>query len=1719
MRKLLPLFVVLFSPFYSHSQDFSNKGKDFWLGYGYHVRYVTGNPVNGQDMVLYFATDAATTITINIPAVGYTETIVAPANSIVESQPIPKSGTQDARLTAEGLYNTGIHVTSDKPVVAYAHIYNGNVSGATLLFPTNTLGKEYYSINYNQVSNEPSSNSFFFVVAADTGTTTVEITPTVTTQLHTANVPFIVSLTQGQIYNVMGELTGGSTGAYTGGDLTGSKIRSLSSGTISCKRIGVFSGSGKIKISCNSSNSSDNLFAQAFPKNAWGKKFLTTPTKNMDYNYFRVAVSDPTTVVKVNGVTQSGLVNNFYYDLPITNLPKMIEADKPIMVAQYITTANSCGNTVLGSDGDPEMIYLSPVEQTIDEVILNSTYHAAITQHWINIVIKANAANSVLLDGASVASSFVTHPADPTFKYAQISVAQGGHKIEADSGFNAIAYGYGNAESYGYNAGTNLKDLYTFIAPQNPLNISGISNIACACTPFYFTITYPFQPISLFWNFHSSTIPNVTINSPVPDSTFFINGKQVWQYKLPTPYTYCPAGDYPVSITAGTTSSEGCGNFQTRDDTLFVRNTPVTNFDWTSTGCVTDSVAFNDNTFYETGTYYYIWNWDFGDGTVSHLHFPKHKYATPGTYNVKFSIVTNIGCISDTLVKSITVTNNPLANFSVTSPLCSGKPITFNDLSTTQGGGNLANWYWDFGDGTLDTTTTNTGITHTYTSSGTEIASLVVGTVSGCKSSSFPLTFQVKPNPLVNFPLPGNICLPYQSAHFADASTIADGSSPVSWLWDFGEPASGAANQATTATANHLYSSTGPFTVNLQVTSNAGCVGNLSQIVNTVYPQPTASFTYNPENCLNDASHFTSTSNPQGNTITHWFWNFGDGTPVANGVVPDTSHVYGTVNNYIVKHWIITDKGCLSDTSSQTIVVNALPVPDFSFTAPACQSRLVTFTDHSATASGNIIKWIWNFGDGQTDTALSNAPLTHTYTSSGTYTVTLEVLTDKGCRSISPRTKIVIVNPPPVAGFISPLVCLSDAFAQFIDTSSIASGSTIASWSWNFGDPSSGINNTSNQQNPQHKYNDTGHYVATVIVTSNFGCIDTVAQSFTVNGSVPLANFTILNPANLCSNDTVSIKDGSTVDFGYITKVEIYWDNVGAPTVFQTDNSPAPGKIYQYLYPDFQAPATKSYTIRYRAYSGATCVNDLLQTVVVKASPKVQFNIIPSICLDANPYQITEAFEVGNTPLGSAQFSGTGVTNAGLFNPLVAGPGVHSIHYTFTSNAGCFDSASQVIKVWQPVVDSFTFSSPTCEGSNVTFTDHSISSEGTITDWIWNFGDGSNIEHHGVNPFTHTYVNSGTYTVQLTTVTSNGCNKNYSRTIVIDPQPKPLFGFTPSCIPVATVQFTDSSKIANGTQNAFTYLWNFGDVSSGNNNTSIAKNPTHYFSTTGPYAITLTVTSNVGCVNSITIMDTIIHPKPIADFTSDSISLCIGQSVQFIDRSNGIDGVINQWIWNFGDGQTSFLQFPPTHTYVDTLTYQVSLHVQNNFGCKADTVKNFVVYPYPVVDAGPDEFVFEGGRIVLFPTVSGNGLTYLWTSNPIAATTDINDPTILYPTILSPVSEQTYFTLSVTGTGGCMKSDSMLLTLLHYPVIPNTITPNGDGRNDVWVIPHLETYPNCRVQIFNRYGQLMFESKKGYTTPWDGTYNGKTCPEGTYYYIIEPGYGLDPMKGYITIIK
>lgn len=1103
LQRLLLFMCCVLASYLALSQDFTNKGKDFWVAYGNHVRmFEAVTPMNAAEkMQLYMTSDVNTSGTVNIPGISTSIPFTVTANQITTID-IPRT----AALLDEGSYNLGIHVQALKPVVVYSFIYVSSISGATLCLPVATLGKDYYSVNYTQVSNANYSYSYFDVIATDTGTTTVEVTPAQNTKGgHLANVPYTVILTQGQVYQALGALTS-TNSPYKGVDLTGSRIRSISSNTGTCKKIAVFCGSGKMSIGCSGAGTSDNLYQQMYPVSTWGKTYITVPSINKantasQNNYFRIFKSDPTAVVRYDGavINDALFVNNQYYDFN-TSKAAYIESDKPILIAQYFTTSGCGGNN---GQGDPEMIYLNPVEQTISGVTLNSMQPSAntnINEHHINVVCKnsPSVTGTFKIDGVQ-AGSFQPLASNNAYAYTQITVTQGTHTLTCDSGFNAIAYGFGNAESYGYSAGTNLKDLYQFVSVQNQFATVSFP-AGCKNSPFKFSMTLPYQPVSLKWVFNGLFI-DTTVNNPVSDSSWVVNGRTLYRYKLNKFYTITAVGTYPVTIIANNPTSDGCSGQQEINYDLQIFERPAAAFTSVVPRCIGDTLILIDTTN-GNGRPVIQWNWNFGDAVTSATKSPAHVYANPGDYKVTFSAITDIGCLSDTISKVISLTQSPVAAFTT---------------------------------------------------------------------------------------------------------------------------------------------------------------------------------------------------------------------------------------------------------------LNAV-----------CEKTAVVFSDQSAPANGDITKWTWNFGDGGTSSVQHP---THTF-SGTTANTSLLVETKTGCKNSI--TKPLQVNNLPHPAFGMPEICLNDAYATFTDSSTIAgNGQSQFRYRWQFGDPNaSGLNaDTSLLKNPSHKYTAVGNYSVSLRVTSANGCYADTTQKFSVNGAVPKADFDVVSPSQLCSNAAVAITDKAGVDFGIITRVEVYWDFANDTTKKTTDENPVAGKKYSYTYASFGSPATKTVQVAYKVYSGISCAQQVIKTITLLAIPQITIDTIMPVCADVAPFIITGVREINGLP-GSGIFSGLGLTPNGTFTPAVARAGVDKLLYTFTTTAGCKTTDSSSITVYAvPLADAGPDKS-VLEGGSTTI-DAKTSPN---TTFVWTpvqYLDNSQAITPKVVP-----LNDITYKLDVTS--TNGCKASDQVTITVLKELKVPNAFSPN---------------------------------------------------------------------------------------------------------------------------------------------------------------------------------------------------------------------------------------------------------------------------------------------------------------------------------------------------
>jgi gliding motility-associated-like protein len=1437
MRKLLTAFFVSVFLLPVSGQDFSNKGKEFWLCFPSH----TPSGISIAKLALFITSDKNSSGTVSVN--GFNTTFSVVANRVSGPIDIPYNVAHINPAESGTPVKKGIYVKVDpgqSAVVVYAHLYAGVRSAATLVLPVVTLGKVYYSANFWQ-SSVSGSQSQFQVIATEPNTV-VKIqkrsngilSPFSTT--HNLNTP-------GEVLQVQDQ-----------GDLTGSIIESIASGREGCKRIAVFSGSSALSINrpgC-AGDSYDPLFQQLYPVTTWGKEYGVVPfSDNANGYHVRVIASEDNTNVIVAGLT-IGLNKGEFFPAPSAapgpfTAPMVVRSDKPVCVMQYMMSA-ACANGAGPQQGDPDMVILSPVEQNIRDISIFSSSFEAVAAKYMSVYMKTNASASFKINGRLPSASFIPMVPNNGYSYLVENISGfgiTGYRLTADSGFNAIAYGLGRFESYAYSAGTNLKDIYQYVTIDNDYATVNFPS-GCKNSPFRFSMTFPYQPFKIKWQFGAALnvfgLSDTTINNLTADSTFVVNGKTLYRYRLKRTYNISASGTYPITVVADNPTNDGCSGEQEIDYDLQIFDPPAASFTSINTGCITNPVLFADQTKTTDSILNPVvkWYWNFGDNTPDGTKKSEsHFYGTGGSYPVKLAVITAVGCLSDTARQNIVIAAPPEAQFSLARTACEKKQVTLKDASTVLPGSTLAKWYWNLGDGTIITKTDATDVTHTYATAGTYNVQLEVETNTGCKSLAFKLPVVVNAEPKADFNLPGNVCLPIGLAQFTNTSTISDGSAAqLTYLWNFGDGRTDTEKDPT-----HNYTAAGPYTVKLTAASKDGCIGLVDKVFNTIYVQPVADFTVNNEVCLGAATTFTDKSDGKGSRVTQWQWDFDDGQTAAGTAT--VTHTYAIAKTYNPKLIVTTDKGCSSVVVTKPTIATALPAADFTINSTACVGKAIQFNDASKSGNGIITKWNWNFDDGNT-ASIGNPK--NTFAIPKTYNVSLIVETSAGCKSAIAKTTPVKVNVLPQPNFGTPKICLSDPAAQFTDSSKITDGSESQfTYLWNFdmdGNPGA----TSTVKNPVYNYTQARDYLVRLTVTSKDGCSKDTTKNFTVNGAIPKADFIVANATQLCSNTSITINDASSVDFGKLVKVEIYWDYQNNPTAKTVDDNPVAGKIYSYKYPDFGLPRTKNFEIRYFAYSGINCISQISRTITVNASPQVQLTTIPAVCEEVPAFTLVQGSETTGFT-GSAAYSGPGVSANGMFTPLVAKPGLHTIVYTFLGDNGCKASKSGTVRV----------------------------------------------------------------------------------------------------------------------------------------------------------------------------------------------------------------------------------------------------------------------YPTPLLDAGPDRYLLEGGYLVFQPKVTGNRLQYLWTP-----TNFLDNPRTATPKVTA--TADTRYELTVTSVNGCVVKDDVVVKVLKSLVVPNTFTPNGDGINDTWAIEYLESYPGATVQIYNRYGQLVYSSN-GYPKPWDGTINGNPLPVATYYWIINPKNGRLVVNGSVTIIR
>jgi len=673
MKKLIPILVVFlfsFYPFCAEANDpchYTTEGTDFWFGfmqnrsnYPDHYLEITVSSRKGADFTVTYG-PGETPIGGNYTvAANLSETVRIDYNNLEASG-------------SETIENKGIHLHATDSVNVYALNYRTQSSDVAVIYPTESLGKEYFAMCYTpHPTNTIESNTEFLIVASEDNTI-VKITPTVETDRRKkANIMFSIMLNKGQSYQVQ-SMNSDINGQ---GDLTGSYI-------ISDKPIAFYSGAKSTAVPFEG-QSRDHLYEQIPPTNTWGREFYIVPLEKRIRDTYRVLAAEDSTIVTIEGLNRTVSLNRgkfFEFVLDYQAACRLI-ASRKVLLSQYCRSQDIDGSNGVG---DPFMIILSPISQKINDVTFEAYKSALIKDmFFINIITRSSEVASILLDDAPINNNYFKSFPNGKYAYAQVPIRSGTHRLynpNKNGGFLAYVYGFGErTESYGYGVGFNL-DIQleiggSFKIVDKTVLICHGDSVKLETGEYFSTYhwntgeTMPFIMASKrgMYSVTATTIAGcqktdslfVEVNTPEislgPDTSVCLSGDLVikaengfksyrWQDGSTKPtYTVDSTGYYSVTVT----NNFGCE----AKDTMYVK-------------VIMPTLAFRPNypavtiehpeiTFTNLTEGASSYHWDFGDGESSADKNPTHRYSNLGKYHVVLRAFSDIGC-TDTFEMDVEV--------------------------------------------------------------------------------------------------------------------------------------------------------------------------------------------------------------------------------------------------------------------------------------------------------------------------------------------------------------------------------------------------------------------------------------------------------------------------------------------------------------------------------------------------------------------------------------------------------------------------------------------------------------------------------------------------------------------------------------------------------------------------------------------------------------------------------------------------------------------------------------------------------------------------------------------------------------------------------------------------------------------------------------------------------------------------------------------------------
>ncbi len=1209
--------------------------------------------------------------------------------------------------------------------------------------------------------------------------------------------------------------------------------------------------------------------------------------------------------------------------------------------------------------------------------------------------------------------------------------------------------------------------------------------------------------------------------------------------------TYAAAGTYNVTLVAR--SEFGC----TGNITKQVPITGITtDYNGPDTVCLNTPVDFRNASSATPVSS----NWNFGNGSTSNQPDGNSIYPTPGNYTVKL-INTYNGC-KDSVSKPLVVSPLPAVDFTGTNLIACQAPLTanFRDLSP-----DAVAWQWDFGDGG---TSTVQNPSHQYTTEGAFAVKLTITTRKGCVNSITKLNFVriIKPTvAIANAPNGG--CTGFSFTAIPNVNAI-DG--VASWFWDFGNGVTSNLQNPPPVT----YSTPGNYTLTLRITTNGNCTETLVMPNGIrIGTPPTVDFDMSSTDaCATYLVQFTDQSTPPAPFVDQWTWDFGDGQ---NAIIQNPEHRYADTGTYTVKLTAYNNR-CQGIPVSKTIHIKP-PVADFTYDVSCTSLGEVVFTNKSITNPVyGAESWSWEFTGGTPATFTGQNPPAVRYPGVGNYTVRLTV-TNGSCTHTIEKVVEVLSEK---AGFIaSPSAACKDQ--QILLTATGSNPANIRQYEWSV----NGGPFTPDRQSITIIFPNPGVYGIGLRITDINGCQSTVTDNTAITVTGPTANFTA-SARGGCRNATIDFNDLSTpaatirkwtFDFGdgpaqaftsppfshqyrdtgrYVTRLTVE-DDKGCQHSFESPDTiqitqPVPGFTSNYttICPrtDIQFTDTsKGYGLTYRwdfgdgsgstlqnpvhaypppdaAYPVKLVVKDLvgcqdsvtLSSYIKVKAPKPAFNIADTTTICP---PIETKFTFGGSDYESFYWDfGDGSTSS-LTNPthFYNNYGQFVAKLYLVGYGGCLDSISDTINVYNPYTNTSILynANPTCDTLTVDF---SITTPPSTT-FTFYFGDGAQ-DNTQTKKLRHFYNTPNYYAPSLVLNDQQGCQVGIGGPSTIRVIGVPvLFGMDRNKFcDQGDVYFTDYT--IQRQDPIRTRTWTFGD-----GNSSTDRDPIHRFTQPGTFEVRLTMTTEAGCTSYLA--DTVrVYRTPTPQIISKDF-VCINDILDLQSALSVPDTAIT-WKWDLAGGGSSTSNPQTSATWAQAGNYTLQLEATNLLGCKNNTSKNILVPPTPAIDMGKDPVIVVGSGVTMPVTYGPDVIKYTWSPPTNLGCTDC-------PTPFANPKFNTKYNVKVEDKYGCINNKDITITVIcnekNY-FIPNTFSPNGDGHNDRFYPRGSSITRISNMQIFNRWGELVFEkhnfSANDASAGWDGTYKGKPANQDVYVYIIEficENASIVPFKGNVMLVR